>query len=439
MRKKFSLYPLCCLLFAVASAQWLEATIELPITSIPASMIANPTGTRLYVTNVNVDSSCVHIIDAVNNRLLGRIPCPDPGRLCYNTLGNKLYVPTLEGTIVVIDATADTVMGNIAVGRYPYNPCYHAARNRLYCTCGEDYTLVCIDATADTVIRRVSLSGLAGDICLNETEDKLYVSISSWGMVEVVDCAAETVTARITLPNILGPSCLSPQQNRLFCALATDSLVGVIDCAGDTAMGPGIGVGMWPFVCCHSPGTDKAYFGNYVDENVAVIDCASNSLRARIGFPSIPWSMCADPLTGNVYVTSRTSRQVLILDGFGDTVLAVVDLGDIPGTAYWGAARRRAYIAYGNRIAVLRDSPAWIAEPANAGRKVAGVGPTVVRGVLKLPEGMSPGWLLDAAGRKVAELGSGASDISRLAPGVYFVRLPAAKRRCSGSKLIVTR
>jgi hypothetical protein len=55
--------------------------------------------------------------------------------------------------------------------------------------------------------------------------------------------------------------------------------------------------------------------------------------------------------------------------------------------------------------------------------------PTVVRGVLFLPEaaGSKPQAtsLLDAAGRRVLDLHAGANDVSRLAPGVYFV-LPAS-------------
>jgi hypothetical protein len=53
--------------------------------------------------------------------------------------------------------------------------------------------------------------------------------------------------------------------------------------------------------------------------------------------------------------------------------------------------------------------------------------PTVVRGTLELPQATSPkpqatSWLLDAAGRRVAELHVGQNDVSRLSPGVYFVR-----------------
>ena len=51
---------------------------------------------------------------------------------------------------------------------------------------------------------------------------------------------------------------------------------------------------------------------------------------------------------------------------------------------------------------------------------------TIVRAVLELPAAAShkpqtASWLLDATGRRVAELHPGPNDVSRLAPGIYFV------------------
>lgn len=61
------------------------------------------------------------------------------------------------------------------------------------------------------------------------------------------------------------------------------------------------------------------------------------------------------------------------------------------------------------------------------GRLISGSGGTIVRGVLLLPGAQRPGTedraaLLDIAGRKVMRLHPGPNDVSKLAPGVYFVR-----------------
>ena len=72
---------------------------------------------------------------------------------------------------------------------------------------------------------------------------------------------------------------------------------------------------------------------------------------------------------------------------------------------------------------------------------------TVVRGVLLLPRDMTelPGnsdrvprpALLDAAGRKVLDLKPGANDVSRLSPGVYFIRETQAKAQAQATRKVV--
>ena len=67
----------------------------------------------------------------------------------------------------------------------------------------------------------------------------------------------------------------------------------------------------------------------------------------------------------------------------------------------------------------MKESP----KPQALGHKLE---PTVVSGALWLAPSTSTssgtGCLLDISGRKVLDLHVGANDVSRLAPGVYFVR-----------------
>ena len=429
-----------CLLAAVglvstASGQWLEATIELPIVSIAISMVANPAGTRLYVTNVNSDSSCVYVIDATTNTLLKKIPCgSSPGWLCYNTAGDKLYVPIPEGRITVIDATADTVLRNINTGRYPGLPTYYAAGNRIYCTSYDDQTIVAIDGATDSILHRIQLPTAAGYLVLNDAEHKLYVLAGS-GLV-VIDCTADTIAAQIDLPGD-GAICLSTGQDRLYCTMSLDSLVVAVDCSADTVLSKTIRVGLWPHVVGYSSAADKVYVGATVGSNVTIIDCASDSALAAIQFPSIPWGICADPVTGHVYCTSRETNETFILDGAGDSVLARVTVGELPGTAYWGTGRHRAYIANerGHSISVLRDVPGGIEESRKPQAPSYKPEATIVRGVLNMGVDSRQysayrAEMLDISGRKVMALKAGANDVSHLAPGVYLVRTgPSLSRK----------
>jgi hypothetical protein len=67
---------------------------------------------------------------------------------------------------------------------------------------------------------------------------------------------------------------------------------------------------------------------------------------------------------------------------------------------------------------------------------------TIVRGVLFLPPSLlsPPSSLLSIDGRKVMSLKAGANDVSRLSPGVYFVREAQAQAQAQATrKVIVTK
>lgn len=55
--------------------------------------------------------------------------------------------------------------------------------------------------------------------------------------------------------------------------------------------------------------------------------------------------------------------------------------------------------------------------------------PSVVRAMLERPANAAPAVLFSAAGRRVAYLGAGRNDLSRIAPGVYFLQTGAAPAR----------
>jgi Glycosyl hydrolase family 26 len=98
------------------------------------------------------------------------------------------------------------------------------------------------------------------------------------------------------------------------------------------------------------------------------------------------------------------------------------------------------------------DVTAGVNEPGARTQKTATyAGPTVVRGTLSLPHDTTelPGnsdrvprlALLDATGRRVAELHSGLNDVSHLAPGVYFAHATSGVLRSAPNitKVIVAR
>ena len=68
-------------------------------------------------------------------------------------------------------------------------------------------------------------------------------------------------------------------------------------------------------------------------------------------------------------------------------------------------------------------------------------GATIVRGVLFLPSSLlsPPSSLLSIDGRKVLDLHPGPNDVSRLAPGVYLVRVSAPSSPGRTERLVILR
>ncbi len=80
----------------------------------------------------------------------------------------------------------------------------------------------------------------------------------------------------------------------------------------------------------------------------------------------------------------------------------------------------------------------------NTGKLLSGSGGgTIVRGVLFLPAATNPklqaASLLDISGRKVMNLRHGANDVSRLSPGVYFVRVTSPNSKVSCQRLVLVK
>jgi hypothetical protein len=95
----------------------------------------------------------------------------------------------------------------------------------------------------------------------------------------------------------------------------------------------------------------------------------------------------------------------------------------------WGVAVSGSFAYVADRDAGLRIIEfygAGIEETMNDERVTMNVGPTIVRGVLRTVDSRQNtayrAELLDAVGRRVLVLKPGANDVSRLAPGIYFVR-----------------
>jgi hypothetical protein len=140
-------------------------------------------------------------------------------------------------------------------------------------------------------------------------------------------------------------------------------------------------------------------------------DSTTPELRFRQRTDSGSWS---EPVSIADHAPASSRPGIAYL---GAGVFGVVYLSDTSPVVH-GAYFDRSDWVYG--IAEQHQPPASSLKPQA----------TIVHGVLRLKESTSSSasCLLDIGGRKIMELHAGANDVSRLAPGVYFIRAEADGR-----------
>jgi hypothetical protein len=118
------------------------------------------------------------------------------------------------------------------------------------------------------------------------------------------------------------------------------------------------------------------------------------------------------------------------IDSRTDSIIGSLNTGFCPVKSVLVPAHNRVYVGGGGNsfIPVIRTDQPGVEETPNAEVLATNANPTVVQGVLFLPEATSRKpqavSLLDVSGRRVMDLRPGANDVRALAPGVYFLRGP---------------
>jgi YVTN family beta-propeller protein len=189
-----------------------------------------------------------------------------------------------------------------------------------------------------------------------------------------------------------------------------------------------VAAGAGPRALCYNPTNNKVYCANSSSDNVTVIDGATNGVIATVAADDRPRVLCYNPSNNKVYSANWGSDNVTVIDGATNGVITTIPVGREPIDFCHNPAQNRVYVADydGSSISVLRDSMPGIEEGFGLQAASFRPAPTIVRGVLYLPEhtssSPSTSCLLDVSGRKVLDLHTGANDVRALAPGVYFVR-----------------
>jgi DNA-binding beta-propeller fold protein YncE len=207
--------------------------------------------------------------------------------------------------------------------------------------------------------------------------------------------------------------------------------VYIIDCQRDK-LECAVPLAGAPVAVYYDPPSDRL-FSVSEGGKLSVVDCAQNSLVATASVYA--WYIYYDSPTDAIYCVD--DERITVLDRKTLTIIRTFETGDCyctgiasaPGwPRVYAGSDYESYLsviqkALGPVEMAVRATPEWQA--------------TVVRRSLDWTGTLAV--VYDMSGRRIADVHRGGNDVSRLKPGVYFVRQNGVPRGTYGRKVVITR
>jgi len=150
-----------------------------PVSDAWWAVALDPSTHRIYLTNLNLTSPSLVVLDDRDLSLVANIPLPELPRfaLAVDTARQLVYVSgyTDAGHLYVVDATSLQIVRTIQVGSFPISATLAPEANRLYVSNVGSRSLSVIDTASLDVLQTIALPWQPGQTALHP-DGRLYVS-----------------------------------------------------------------------------------------------------------------------------------------------------------------------------------------------------------------------------------------------------------------------
>lgn len=378
----------------------------------------------------------VSVIDPSANCILNTIPLSGyPDAVGFNPVDHKVYVAVYNWdetkTIVVLDGVGDTLLAEIEVSREPTLFVYDPTDDVLYAADEYSQYVWAIDGKTDRVVDSCWVSESPVALAYNVAQHRLY-------------CAGTKSEVTVTTPRVHGHENYITVGAGLRCLVLNSSgtvlyggspkhdSVYVIDCVQETLV-CAMPVAGPPVALCYDSQHDRLYSASTGDSGaLSVIDCSNGVLVDIV--PVSSQFLYYDSISDAVYCLGDSGLTVV--DGQTRVIVRTFTVGSYPAGIASAPGWPCVYVAgYDDSyLSVIRKAsgPAEMQVQAAADAQA-----TVVQGRLDWTGTLAV--MYDMGGRRVADVHRGGNDVSRLKPGVYFVRQNGVRRGTYARKVVVTR
>ncbi len=335
---------------------WPKAeSVALGPASSPTGALAAAPSPRVYVTNEA--SGNVTVIDATTDTVLATIPVgkrprgiqasPDRRTVYVALSGSPFAGPSARTEdlapadkqadgIGVIDPLRNKLIRILPGGSDPEQFVISRDGTKLY-VANEDASLASVvDLTSGKVIRTIPVGEEPEGVALSPDGKIVYVTAENSQTVSVI----ETETNKVKATFKVGPrprgAAFSPNGSRAYVTSETGGTVSVVDTSQHrvTHTIQLNGHNVRPMGVAVAPDGKKVYVTTGHGGRVFVIDTSTHRVTASFEVGKRPWGIAITPDGKRIYTANGPSDDVSVVDAVTHRVLAKIKVGEQP----WGVA-----------------------------------------------------------------------------------------------------
>ncbi len=279
----------------------------------PVGVGVNPITHKVYVTNASGGS--VSVIDGTTDTVVKTIAVDAQPFYWVGVMPgkNRVFVANnTSGTLSVIDGATDTVVGTVSgLSGAPEGVGVHEGRDRAYVTRSGD-TLSVVDATARTVLQDVATGAFNRSVVVNPLLDRVYVSKSPPDVLSVFDLATLT---KVTDVNVTGHPALDTYTQRIWLTDFRSPRLWLVNGLTNSVDGSRHhGVRRRFLAAIDAP--RGCLYATYPSPGlVSVVDIVNRRELGALPVGQSPGGVGVDPTTGRVYVANEGSNTVTVIQG----------------------------------------------------------------------------------------------------------------------------
>jgi len=245
---------------------------------------------------------------------------------------SRLWPALLAVGLAVGASVAQEIVDSIDVAATAiYSLAYNSHANVIYGVSGQSYDFIAVSCDSHKVVARLNRRHPL-EVVYDSLDAKAYFTqATDWDSVIVMDGRTHSRLRAIQL-NWASGLLWDPVADRLFVNCDEDG-VAVIDCRTDSIL-CWIRVGVDPDEMHISQRHRKLYVNNWGGESVSIVDLSTNQVIRTIPIGSYAQSGWFSESTDKYYC--GRSRQVVVIDGTGDSIVKRIPLPPESGGAMAG-------------------------------------------------------------------------------------------------------